>query len=438
MLTDQTPGAPPARPSPVAPAPSELREGWLLIVASSIGVALSSIVLPYYTIGTLVKPLTQAFGWTRADVQSAILFSTGLGALTAPVVGALIDRYGPRRLALPCIIGLSSGFFIAASMSGSRWMLYLSYGCIALLGAGTTPVTWTRAIASSFSRQRGLALGLTLAGTGVCAILVPQYTNWLVTHYGWRTAYVGLGLLPLVISLPIAVIGFRPRDRAPAATPSAPVVRPVPGLTLAAALRTPRFWVLLLSILLIYLSTSGLVSNLVPALTDMGFTSQQAANAQSLYGVSLIVGRLAVGWLVDRYWAPGVAAVSLSFPAIGCWLLMTHPPYALTVFAASLVGFAAGAELDLMSFLAARYFGVRHYAKIYAVLYAALAVAGGIAPPLFARVYDVTGSYRPGIIVASGGFLAGALILLLLGRYPRELETARDGTGGAAVAATGG
>lgn len=409
-------------PAPERPStPSEIGGGWLLILASAIGVALSSIVLPFYTVGALVKPLTQAFGWTRADVQSAILFSTGLGALTAPLVGALIDRIGPRRLALPCIIGLSCGFFLAATMNGERWMLYLAYGGIAVLGAGTTPVTWTRAIAASFTRQRGLALGLTLAGTGVCAILVPQYTTWLIAHGGWRAAYIGLGLLPLVVSLPVAYVGFRPRDPA-----EPPGIRPAAaghpeglwGHTLAEALALPRFWIILVSILLIYLSASGLVSNLIPALTDQGYTPQQAANAQSMYGVSLILGRLGVGWLVDRFWAPGVAAVSLSLPAFGCWILMGHPPLALTIAATMLVGFAAGAELDLMSFLAARYFGLRHYAKIYAVLYAALAVAGGLAPMLFARVYDVTGSYRLAFAVVSAGFLTGALILLGLGRYP--------------------
>lgn len=396
---------------------SEISRGWLLILASGAGVALSSIVLPYYSIGGLVKPLTHAYGWTRADVQSAILFSTGLGALTAPVVGWLIDRYGPRAIALPCIIGLSAGFFLAATVDGRLWVLQLAYAMIAILGAGTTPVTWTRAIAVSFRRQRGLALGLTLTSTGVCAILVPQYTVWMVEHHGWRAAYVGLGLMPLLIALPLAIIGFRPaagQGHASLRTAALAV-----GLTPREAVATRRFWILLLSILSIYLGISGLVTNLVPALTDAGISTQQAANLQSLYGVSLIFGRLGVGYLVDRHWAPGVAAISLGLPAIGCWILLGQPGVGLSAVAVVLIGLAAGAELDLMSFLAATYFGLRHYAKIYAVLYAVLAVAGGIAPTLFARVFDRTASYSAAFIVASGLFLFGALILLGLGRYPR-------------------
>jgi len=400
---------------------SELRRGWRLIVAAALGVALSSIVLPFYTIGAFVKPLTTEFGWSRADVQSAILFSTGLGAITAPMVGALIDRYGPRRVALPCILGLSAGFFIAAAMNGGLWMLYLAYGSVALLGAGTTPVTWTRAIAGSFEHQRGLALGLALAGTGVCAILMPQVVVWIIGHQGWRAAYACLALLPLVLALPVAWAWFKPvtTTGVGGVPDDARQVRHW-GYTLAESARSYRFWVVLLSILLIYLAASGVVSNLIPALTDLGFTAQQAANVQSVFGVSVILGRIIVGFLVDRYWAPAVAAVSLSLPALGCWILTGQPSLLWAALAAITLGFAAGAELDLMSFLAARYFGVRHYAKIYAVLYAVLAIAGGIAPPLFARVFDVTGSYQSGFVLAAGSFLGGALILLALGRYPKH------------------
>ena len=170
---------------------SELRQHWRLLLAASAGVVCSSIVLPFYTMGALLKPLTETFGWSRADVQTALVFSTGLSALTAMGVGWLNDRYGPRPVALPGLVGLALAFFFAANMNGSLWMLYLAYGSMAVLGAGTTPVTWTRALTTQFDRQRGLALGIALTGTGVCAILAPLYTVMLVEHFGWRGAFVG-------------------------------------------------------------------------------------------------------------------------------------------------------------------------------------------------------------------------------------------------------
>jgi MFS transporter, OFA family, oxalate/formate antiporter len=406
---------------------SELRRGWLLIVAASVGVVTSSIVLPFYTIGSLVKPLTAAFGWTRAEVQYGILFSSGLGALTAPVVGWLSDRYGPRALALPGMIGLAVGFFIAASMNGALWMLFLAYGCMALLGAGTTPITWTRAISASFEQQRGLALGLTLTGTGVCAILAPIFTVYLTQHFGWRMAYLGIAALPL-IAWPLVWYGFRPTFVASSGmatnAPTA-VVEPSAGAgnwgyTLGESVRGYRFWVLCGSILAVYMAVSGISPNLIASLTDKGFSPARAASAQSMYGLAIILGRLGIGILVDRFWAPAVGFVALLLPAIGCSILTGSPSFGWVLIATLMIGLAAGAELDLMAYLCASYFGVRHYAKIYAVLYAILATASGTAPFLFAGVYDRTHSYRLSFIVAAALFVLGAGTLPLLGRYPRR------------------
>lgn len=416
---------------------SEVRLGWKLILASSMGVICSAVVLPFYTIGALLKPLTAEFGWDRSEVQLGILFSSGLGALTALLVGSLCDRYGPRALVLPGLVGLSLGFFIAAGMNGELWMFFLAYACMALLGAGTTPITWTRAIAESFDKQRGLALGLTLTGTGICAMFAPAYTVWLVDEFGWRVAYVGIGLLPLLLAGPFVWAWFRPHRQTrsspqdadgAASAEKAPAV-PLPGLTLGQAVRGYRFWVLCASIFAVYMAVSGISPNLIAALTDKGFTPASAATVQGVYGFSIMLGRLVVGWLVDRYWAPGVALVSLSLPAVGCLILTGSPDFTWAVVAALLIGFAAGAELDLMAFFAARYFGLAHYAKIYSILYALLAVGSGTAPMLFARVFDETASYEVSFLIATGLFLFGAVIVLALGRYPQphELEAAAKG-----------
>jgi MFS family permease len=267
-------------------------------------------------------------------------------------------------------------------------------------------------------------------------MVAPAYTVWLIEEFGWRGAYVGIGLLPLLLAGPFVWIWFRPRQPGEpesvadgAVAPAAPVAHW--GLTLGEAVRGYRFWVLCASIFAIYLAVSGISPNLIAALTDQGFTAATAATVQGVYGFSIMLGRLVVGWLIDRYWAPGVAVVSLSLPAIGCVILMGSPDFTWAVIAAFLIGFAAGAELDLMAFFAARYFGLAHYAKIYAILYAILAVAGGLAPMLFARVFDVTASYDISFLIATGLFLFGAVILLALGRYPQPPTTVSAAHGAA-------
>ena len=98
---------------------NEIGQRWPLILATCIGIVSSSFVLPYYTIGALVVPVTEEFGWSRAEFQAAILFSSGLGALTSPLVGWLNDRFGPRRVALPAMLGLGLGFVMASQMQVS-------------------------------------------------------------------------------------------------------------------------------------------------------------------------------------------------------------------------------------------------------------------------------------------------------------------------------
>lgn len=399
-------------------AASEIRRGWALLASAGAGVFCSVIVLPYHAIGPLVVPVTTELGWSRAEFQAAIAFSAGLGALTAPAVGWLCDRFGARALAIPGLVGLSCGFLIAAAMNGELWMLYLAYGAMALLGAGTIPVTWTRAITTNFFKQRGLALGLALSSTGICAALVPQYVTWLTEHYGWRQAYVGLAMLPLLFALPFVFWGFRPLEGNDQSVASA--AANATGLTLGQAMQQPRFWVLLASIFAAYMAFSGIGPNMIPALTDDGMAPATAASVMSAFGIAIIVGRIVVGFLVDRFWAPGVAFLSLCLPVVGCLIMLSNPGYFSASVAAALIGFAAGAELDLLSFLAARYFGLAHYAKIYSILYMSLAICSGTAPMLFARVFDVTASYDVSFYVATGLFVLGAVLVLFLGRYPPE------------------
>ncbi len=403
----------------------ELQQRWPLVLATCIGIISSSFVLPYYTIGALVGPVTAEFGWTRAEFQSAILFSSGLGALTSPFIGWLIDRFGARRVALPAMLGLGVGFFIASSMQGELWMLFLAYASIALLGAGTIPVTWTRAIATSFFKRRGLALGLSLTGTGICASVAPHYTVWLTSEFGWRGAYIGLGLVPFILVWPVLYFLFRPIESTSAEDNKVghQAHQAHEGLTLSEAAKSYRFWILLLSILFAYMGFSGIGPNLFPSMTDDGFSREQAASIQSVFGISIIVGRVVVGYLCDRYWAPGIACVCLLMPTVGTLIFYGDQSFVMAAIASFTIGFAAGAELDLMAFLAAKYFGLKHYAKIYSVLYATLAVCSGTAPMAFASVYDITGSYDTGFVAATILFLAASMMVLALGRYPKAFSS---------------
>ena len=200
------------------------------------------------------------------------------------------------------------------------------------------------------------------------------------------------------------------------------------GVSVRAALRDYRFWVIAVSVLCVSIGVGGSITNFQPLLIDRGFRAQDAARVAGAIGVSIIVGRLVAGFLIDRYWAPLVTLPMLALPAVACILLAQAGVTTSTaVLSAVLIGLAAGAETDLVAFLTARYFGLAHYGRIYGLQYSVFGFASGISPFLFGKVFDLYGTYRPILYVAAALFVFGAVALLSLGRYPRfEPEATTD------------
>ena len=294
---------------------NELIKNWLLLFAASIGLICSSIVLPFYSIGALVVPITTEFGWSRAEFQLVILFSTGAGVITAPIVGSLVDRVGVRRMALSGLVGLAIALALASRSSGDLWMMYLSYSLMAILGAGTIPVTWTRAVTATFFEQRGLALGIMLSGTGICAIVIPQYTVWLVEQFGWRTTAFGSGIMILIIGIPLCnIIRHRPSDSGQFPDginldelPKNDTYKPPEGLTVVdftakQAFKTRAFWTISLGHGSALLVVGAIMLHLPLHLTsqEIGMSLQEASFIVGAIPAMQIVGHLLGGYLGDR------------------------------------------------------------------------------------------------------------------------------------------
>lgn len=401
----------------------EFRKGWGVVLAAMLGIGLGLSPVPFYTIGMLAPELNKAFDWEFSAMMAGLPIMT-LGVLIAsPLVGWLADRYGVRRVALSSIVLFSLSFMSFALSNGSIHLFYLTWGVMAVFGAGTLPITWTRAVNNRFDVHKGLALGLSLLGTGVFGFLVKPLTAWLIADYGWRSAYVVVGLLPMLIALPVALLAFHDVEgtQVSGAERRAAQARradATAGLSLPQALRDYRFWLLALSFVLISFSVGGLIPNMENILKIAGFARADIVALVSLIGLSVIVGRIAGGWLIDRIWAPGVALVMISLPALACYLLADAQ---LTTGSARiaivLIGMAAGIEYDLMAFLVARYFGMKSYGAIYGAQYGFFAFGAGLAPVVFGKAFDKTGSYHSVLLLAAVFLVLGAVALLGLGRY---------------------
>ncbi|MCC5794365.1 MAG: MFS transporter [Chromatiales bacterium] len=399
----------------------EFRRGWRVLLASSLGVACGCSPVPLYAIGVLAVPLTASFGWGRGEVMLAILPLTLALIVSVPFIGALADRIGVRPVVLGALAGFGACWASMALLPGSLPVYYAMWFLLGLVGGGSTPVGWTRGVVGWFVTNRGLALAVTLMGTGVTAVVLPPYAAWLIEQFGWRNAFLGIALLPLGIALPVAWRFFHEApwntvDDGAAVAGDAPAED---GVTLREALRDYRLWVLAVVILLVGMQTAGTITNFVPLLQDRGYSGAQAAAIAGTIGISIICGRLVTGYLIDRFWAPGVAFPLLVLPAFACLALTgSEITPAVAVLSAIAIGLAAGAETDLVAYLTARYFGLRHYGRIYGLQYAVFAFASGIAPFSFGRAFDMAGNYDLILYIAAGMVVTGALLLLTMGRYP--------------------
>jgi len=397
----------------------EFSLGWRVLLAAMIGVACGASPLPFNSIGFFLSPLHSEFGWGYGAMGLGITVYGCVAALLAPVVGSLADRYGVRPVALGSMAAFGCAFAALGLTSGSIVSWYALWLIVGLVGIGSTPVTYSRAVNLWFFRNRGLALGIMLVGTSLAALVVPRLSVWFIGDYGWRAAFPLLALLPLLVGLPVGLALLRePRvDERPSALTGAG--EGLLGLRLRDALRGYRFWIIFASILCVAFAYGGAHFHMAEILSLQGFSRVQAATILGYLGLAIMTGRVFTGFLLDRIWAPLVTLPLLSLPAISCWLMagdgLTWP---LAVFAAVLLGFAAGAESDLIAFLAGRYFGMAHYGKIYGMLYMPFGIASAASPAVYGAIRDRDGNYDAMLLAAMGLFVVGALLLLVLGRYP--------------------
>jgi MFS family permease len=400
---------------------SEFRTGWPVVLAAMLGICFGLSPVPFYSMGMLAPALAKAFGWSFAEILGGFPIMTFAVLFASPVVGWLSDRYGVRRIALTSLVLFALCFMSFALSDGNLTRFYVTWGVMAVLGAGSLPVTWTRAVNNRFEVRKGLALGLTLLGTGLFGFFVKPFLAYVLAHWGWRGGYVSLGALSLILAFPVALFAFHDvggrQTVAERRQMAAERAAATPGLTFGETLRDWRFWVIGVAFLPISFAVGGPIPNMENILKLQGFTPGEVVSLAQLIGLSVIVGRIGGGWLIDRVWAPGAAFVLLSLPAAACWGFTHHLSYAIAATCIGVLGFAAGVEYDLMAFLVARYFGMKSYGAIYGTLYGFFAVGAGFGPVVFGRVFDQTHSYASALIMAAAMFLGGALLLLFLGRY---------------------
>jgi len=407
---------------------NEFRVGWKPLASAVIGKAFSFGTIPIYVVGVFTVPLGEAFGWSRAEVTFSFTVATFTSASLSPLVGWLCDRFGSRPLVIAGTVGYGLGMAIIAT--SSDWLLryYASWSLATMLGVGASAIALTRFVAGWFERKRGLALGIMLMGSGLTAFTAPPFVATLIENFDWRAGYLGLSAAVLLIGVPVVVAWLRdaPKTMASANASGAEDAsrRDAPGQRPSGfrlAFESRAFWLMSIAFCAATFGIAGLISSFNPILRDVGYGAAQAGALTGLIGLFVMVGRLGVGYLLDRMWAPGLTFVALACGAITCGLLVLPAlPVWLVVVAAFCLGLAAGAEWDALSYLAAREFGLESYGRVYSLLVVGVAVITAISPPIFGYAFDQTGSYRSLLLLSAVLLVLGPALLLFLkkGRGP--------------------
>jgi MFS family permease len=357
-----------------------------------------------------------------------------MASLAAPVVGVLADRFGPRKVILCASLLYGSGFLSFASLSASIWHFYGLSLFAALGGIGLTTIPYATTISRWFVRQRGLALGFMGVGVFVGGMYAPPLVTYVITHWGWRWAYVTLGLLVWSIILPVISLflvespqqlGLRPDgDTEVRQAPAAHTPHHASGRdhTFAEARRTLPFWLMAVSFCLLSATLHGCITHLAPLLTDKGLSAQQAATALMLLSAMGAVGRVTTGYLLDRL-PPRLVATSYFLTVVlGLLAALGSSDERLALVFAALVGLGFGAESDIMPYLTARYFGLKSFGEIYGWIFGAFAFGAVLGPFLMGWMFDTTGSYRLAIMILIPATVLGAGLMLPLGRQGEELR----------------
>lgn len=410
-MVNALPNTPPA-------AGREFQYGWTVVLAAAFGVGAGITGANTYSLGVFLNPLAETFGWSRTEASASKTFLTLGYVLTAPGIGYLADRFGPRQIGIASMAALVAGMCAMTLMNGDIGVYYVSYFLLAVAGCATTPLVWTRGVATWFVAKRGLAFGLTLAGTGVAGIFAPWFIDTLIDRYTWKGGYFGMAALAAVALIPIALF-FRENDAAAGKSGARPTVSRA-GFDLRLALSSGHFWQLAFAFACIGGVVSSLTFHLVPILMSGGMERDQAVRIVGLLGVSVLVARIVTGFLVDRFYPPFVAGVLLVLPVIACGILASGVPAsaALITFAVVCIGFAAGSEVDLLPYLTARYFGLNAYGKIYGCLFVAFYSGVGVGPLFLGWMFDATGGYASALYAAMPILAVGAAAIALLGRPP--------------------
>lgn len=410
---------------------------WVILGVCTVLIGVVSII--WHAFSVFLVALTGSFGWSRAETSLGFTIFVISSGVTGPNTGQLIARFGARRVVVIGGIVLAGGL-AATSRMNALWQFYLCFGVIAGVGfslSGWIPVVTL--LQSWFRARLGLATGIASAGVGVGIMTLVPAIQTSITNLGWRTTYLLVGLLTLIVVLPIALfiregpfagrggarLGPRP-EHDPLVRDRAWVSRP---WTLRLALRSRRYWCLLGGVFLASFATQQLLAHHVAYLRGSGYSAITAATVIGVVGIASIPARIGWGVASDRFgreivYSAGLLLVIVAIATL--WLVPTLGFAGLPYIYAVLLGAGYVSSSTMPPLLTADMFRGATYAAIFGGVSLASNLGSGVGALLAGFIYDHTGSYHLAFVIATGGVVvSGVLIWLAAPRRIRRVPRSR-------------
>lgn len=407
--------------------------GWWIVVVCML-VLLVHAGIGFYSFGVLNKTLQEAFDTGRATISGAVSLYMLMTGLTAPFVGKLTDRYGPKKVVLWGAL-IAGAAFLLLNRADTVWHLYVLFmvAGIGMGGAGVVPVSF--AVSNWFTRRRGLAMGVAMSGIGLGAVLVTLLTSYLADAFGWRVAFFALGIVAWVIIIPATMLimktrpqdmGLLPDGARPAAIEMAPQAEIAPATanpeprtyTLSTALRSPPMWSIAAAAFLVGMAISGVLLHEHAFFTDRGISKASASIMLAVTGGVGGIGKVSFGFMADRILPRHAFMICLVLQMVAVAILLFTEGTAMIWVFVVVFGFGMGGVIALQPLLITQFFGLASFGAIFGAVALALSVGTAVGPFLSGWIFDASGSYRLAFIIFVVGY-AIAMAALILIRGPK-------------------
>jgi len=377
----------------------------------------------YVAYGVFFNPIMAEFGWSRAVLSGASSIAMFIMGLFGILVGRLNDRFGPRKLMTGTAVLMGAGLMLTAQTT-TVWQLFFFYGVIFGMGTSSVDVIALTTVARWFPLKRGWMTGIVKVGTGAGQFTFPLLATLLIAGYGWRRAFMILGIIALVTLVALAQLLKRdPEDisspdpkpnRQVSATPATRIRLSDEGVSLHAALRTFQLWILCLVNLFLVFGLMVVIVHIVPHARDIGLIPSQAAGVLSTIGAISMAGRLATGFVLDRTGGKRIMIICFILLISDLLWLQAADRFWMLYLFAGIYGIAHGGFYTAISPLVAEIFGTRSHGAIFGIV-AFFGTCGGAAGPILAGyIFDVSAGYSIAFWMITGMALIGLTLLSML------------------------